>query len=113
VILEPLTASLKVDAKAIDLLPVQPYFTDKVNLLLTSGSVTAAGDVTLATGPNGIQAAYKGRAGIDKLAAVEKSTSEDFLKWDALFLAGIDFASEPPALSISEVSLSTFYSRLA
>ncbi len=113
VILEPLTAALKLDAKAIDLLPVQPYFTDKVNLLLTSGSVTANGDVTVATGPKGIKATYKGRAGIDKLAAVEKSTSEDFLKWDTLFLAGVDFASDPPALSVSEVSLSAFYSRLA
>jgi hypothetical protein len=113
VVLEPLTASLKVDGKAIDLLPVQPYFTDKVNLLLTSGSVTAAGDVTLATGPSGLRATYKGRAGIDKLTAVEKATSEDFLKWDALFLGGVDFTSDPPALSIAEVSLSTFYSRLA
>lgn len=113
VVLEPLSASLRVDGRALDILPVQPYFTDRVNLLLTSGQLTASGDLALSTTARGIRATYKGRAGVDKLAAVEKSTSEDFVKWDTLFLGGVEFASDPPALTIAEVSLSSFYSRLA
>ncbi len=56
---------------------------------------------------------YKGRAGIDRLVAVDKKTSEDFLKWDSLFLTGVDVATDPPALVLGQVALTQFYSRLA
>ncbi len=113
VVLDPLAATLKIDAKGLDLLAVQPYFTDKINLLLTSGGVQANGDLTLATTAKGPRVTYKGRAGIDRLVAVEKSTSEDFLKWDSLFVTGVDVSTDPLAITIGQVALTQFYSRLA
>jgi uncharacterized protein involved in outer membrane biogenesis len=113
VVLDPLSAQIKLDAKALDLLPFQPYFTERVNLLLTSGNFSGAGDLTLSTTAQGPRVTYKGKAGLNRLAAVDKKTSEDFLKWDSLYLTGVDVASDPPSLAIGEVALTAFYSRLA
>jgi uncharacterized protein DUF748 len=113
VVLDPLAASLKVDAKAIDLLAFQPYFTDQVNLLLTSGNFSGNGDLTLAATAKGNKITYKGRAAVDRLTAVDKKTSEDFLKWESFFLGGVEVSTDPPSLAIGEVALTSFYSRLA
>lgn len=111
VVLDPLAVSLKVDARSLDLLALQPYFTDQVNILLTSGVASANGTLTLGPGKE-VSIHYNGRAGIDKLAAVDKQTSEDLFRWDSLFFAGVDLATEPASLSVAEVSMSSFYSKV-
>jgi hypothetical protein len=113
VVLDPLAASLKIDARAVDLLPLQPYFTDRVNLLLTSGNVSGNGELTLAATAGGNKVTYKGSAGIARLAAVDKKSSEDFLRWESFALGGLDVSTDPPSLTIGEVALTSFYSRLA
>jgi uncharacterized protein involved in outer membrane biogenesis len=111
-VLDPLAVTVKLDAKALDFVPLQPYFGDRVNILLRSGAASARGTLTLAAAGPAIKVGYRGSAGVDHLATVDKTSSEDFLKWEALYLAGIDLASEPFALTVGELSLSGFYSRL-
>ena len=43
----PLHANLKLDLKGVDLLPLQPYFTDLSNVLVTSAALTSRGTLTL------------------------------------------------------------------
>jgi Domain of Unknown Function (DUF748) len=131
--LNPLGADLALDVQSIELVPLQPYFEEKVNILVTSGEALVRGKWELTPPEPGPMAVhFKGDAGINNFASVDKATSEDFLKWKSLFVSGIDTtyrafavgkavlgtgsdtpaAAEVFALQIQEVALSDFYSRL-
>ncbi len=109
----PLSAALKVDVKGIDLVPLQPYFADKVKVTVTSGAVSASGNLTLqATPENDLKAAFAGQASVSKFATVDKAKAEDFLKWKSLYLNGMNAGNNPFHVEINEVALTDFYSRL-
>jgi len=131
--INPMGADLNLDVQSFDLVPLQPYLEEKLNILITSGQVMVHGKWQLTTAEPGPGAVlFKGDAGINSFASVDKASSEDFLKWKSLFVSGIDTtyrlfavakavagresdAPAPPApfaLQIQEVALSDFYSRL-
>src|SRR5574341_297851 len=49
----PLFAQLAVDVKNVDIRPVQPYFTDRVKIIVTNGSVSSSGNL-LTTDQKGV-----------------------------------------------------------
>lgn len=111
--LDPFFATLKVSGKNLDVLPLRPYFADQLKIAVTSGAVSAEGNVTLQTAKEGdLKVTYAGQAAVTKLATIEKTTTEDFLKWKSLYITGIDVATSPFRLAIKEVALADFYSRL-
>jgi hypothetical protein len=112
--LNPFSANLKVDARGIGIIPFQPYFTEKVRIVVTGGSVSAKGALALGTASDkALTAAYKGEVSLTDLATVDKAAAEDFLKWKSLHLGGIDAQSRPLRVEIDEIALADFYSRLA
>lgn len=107
--LQPLSGELKLQLSGIDLLPLQPYFTEKLNISLTRGQLNAAGQLRFAQ-RNTLSGSYQGNLGIDKLASIDKKYGQDFLNWKTLQITGIK-ASDTQA-QIEQISLSDFYSRL-
>ena len=111
--LAPVKAELDIDLRTFGLVPLQPYFTDRVNILLSSGDASVKGKARIAVDAAGKPAAsFKGEASLSDFASIEKSSSEDLLKWQSLFVGGIDYAFEPMALAIDEVALSNFFARI-
>ena len=111
--LNPVSANFKVDVKGIDLIPLQPYFTDKVKIVVTGGAVSANGNLTLAaTKENEFTTAFAGQASVSNLSTVDKANAEDFVKWDSLSLSGIEAGTNPLQVSIRQIALTDFYSRL-
>jgi hypothetical protein len=110
--LVPLQTTLKVETQAIPLLPLQPYFTDFLNIELTRGQVSNSGEVTAQMDKDVLSAGYKGSLTLGDLIAVDKVNNADFLKWKSLYLGGIDFRLQPMAVNVGEVALTDFYSRL-
>lgn len=109
----PLHANLKLDLKGVDVLPLQPYFTEKVNILLTSAALTSRGTLTLDEAKGGgLKGGFRGEFNIGDLATIDKTNSLDFLKWKSLYFGGVDVKLAPFALSIDQVALSDFYSRV-
>lgn len=108
----PFSAKLRVDLRGFELLPLQPYFADKVNLTVTRGSLAAAGDVTLATGDAGLSGGFKGRLDLGGFHSVDKGSSADFLTWKSLHLDRVNVNLQPLSLAIGEVALTDFYARL-
>lgn len=106
--LEPMGAQLDVDIKALPVLPAQPYFTEYVNALVSSGALSTKGRVSVE--PSGI--GFKGDISLADFAAVTKEANEDLLRWKSLFVGGLDLRVAPFALAINEVALADFYSRL-
>lgn len=111
--LSPLSANLKVELKGLNLVLLQPYFADKMKITVTSGAVSANGNLALGTTQgNDVKAAFTGQVSLAKFATVEKANAEDFLKWNSLYLNGVNASSNPFRVEIKEVALTDFYSRL-
>lgn len=109
--LAPLTVALALDLKAIELLPLQAYFTDRLNIAVTRGQLALKGDLSLALGET-LRGGFRGQATVGDFHAVDKPNSADFLKWKSFHLGGIDARLGPDSLNIAEVALSDFFARV-
>jgi flagellar motor protein MotB len=110
--LEPLNSNLALDVKNISIRALQPYFTDKVKIDVTRGTVSTAGNLTLAKDKkNELVIKYSGKAYVNNLATIDKAQSNDFLKWKALSFDQIQTGFNPFFLRIKTISLNDFYSR--
>jgi uncharacterized protein involved in outer membrane biogenesis len=110
--LVPFVTALNVETQALPVLPLQPYFSEFLNIALTRGQVSSKGEVTAQAGKDGFNAGYKGSLTLGDLIAVDKVNNSDFLKWRSLHFGGIDFRLQPMAVNIGEIALADFYSRL-
>jgi hypothetical protein len=113
VTLRPLRADLALALERFELLPLQPYFTDQVNILLTSGAASVKGNAQVALAPNGaLNAAFAGALSVTDFASVDKVLEQDFLKWNSLQLAAVRYTHAPRSIDIEQIALSDFYSRI-
>ena len=110
--LMPLQTALKIESEAIPVLPLQPYFTDFLNIELTRGLVSNIGELNLQMGKEGLEGGYKGSLTLGDLITIDKVNNADFLKWKSLYFGGIDVRLRPMSVTVGEVALSDFYSRL-
>jgi hypothetical protein len=110
---DPLSADLKVVLKDVDLLPYQPYFADRVNIILTEGRLSTTGNLQL-KGEKGkdIQITYKGESSLTDLASIDKVDAQDFLKWKSLALTNMDVGMNPLYVNIEGIALTDFYARV-
>lgn len=113
-VLSPLAATLKIDFKGLALVPLQPYFVEKINVTVTDGDVSAKGGLTLSATPGGpIKVGFVGDARVERFASVDKVTAEDFLKWKTLRFSRVNAATQPALrVSIAKIELADYYSRL-
>jgi hypothetical protein len=99
--------------KAIPISPVQPYFTDKVKILVTGGAVGAEGNLSVdATKGAPTNIGYKGKVSVNGFSSVDKDRGEEFLKFATLLLGGVDAGNAPRKVFIGEIALSDFFSRI-
>lgn len=109
----PLSADLALDLKSVDLLPLQPYVTDQVNLLVTQADLSAKGSLQLdQRGAGRLAGGFKGDMTLGNLATVDKQSGNDFLHWKSLFFGGVNARLAPLSLSIDEIALSDFFARV-
>ena len=110
---EPINAALAVDVQRLDVLPLQPYFTQQIGLLISKGQVSARGTLQLDMAANGVlKGGYKGSLSLDDLATVDKVNADDFLRWKSLYIGGINAQLNPFSLSIEQVALNDFFARV-
>jgi hypothetical protein len=111
--INPVEAQLNVEVERFGLVPLQPYFTDKVNLLLSNGDLSVKGATRVALAADGaVSASFSGDVTLADVASVDKAKSEDLLKWRSLYLSGVQYQYAPMTLSIDQVALSDFYARI-
>lgn len=111
--LAPVGGNLRVDANRVGVLPAQPWFTDAVNLIVTSGELSAKGELGFDLPERGpVRASWRGEATLGDFAAVTKEANEDLLRWKRLHAGAVDFVLEPLKVDVGEIALSGFYSRL-
>ncbi|MGA2464233.1 MAG: DUF748 domain-containing protein [Thermodesulfobacteriota bacterium] len=111
--IDPFTADLKMDLKGIEIGPLQSYFTDKIKITVTEGTISTAGNFSLGTtDKKELKAAYRGEASLSNFSSIDKLNAEDFLKWESLSLSGLNVGYNPLSIDIKGISLTNFYSRV-
>ena len=116
--LTPLAGNLDLDLKAVDLAMLQPYVTEQVKIAITRGHVSARGRLAFELPGGGdrrggdLRGGFKGSVTIGDFASVDKLNAADFLKWRSLAFGGMDIRLSPMAVSIDDIALTDFYTRL-
>lgn len=115
----PLVANLNLDVKTLELLPLQSYFAEKLNVAVTRGQITVNGNVQIQQeeGSKGSEAptllgGFTGQATIGDFTAVDKLNSADFMHWKSLYFGKVDARLKPESLSLGEIALSDFFARV-
>jgi Domain of Unknown Function (DUF748). len=106
--------ALDLEVKDLPITPFQHYFTDVLNVTISSGLASAKGKLELTPPLDDRKLAldYKGSAAITNLRMQDKQTSTDFLRWRTLELAGIQAKlGGRPQVALEKVTLSNFYAR--
>ncbi|NOT17980.1 MAG: DUF748 domain-containing protein [Sulfuriferula sp.] len=106
----PFSSTLNIAARAIDIVPMQPYFADLLNATVTDGAVSSTGKLRITANPTRIT--YDGNASISQFASIDNTDLSDLLKWDNLALQNIHYASDPQQIGINNIALTGLYSRL-
>jgi uncharacterized protein involved in outer membrane biogenesis len=114
----PLDADLNLDLKTIDLLPLQAYFSEKLNLAVTRGYVTLKGRLGARQGgagagePGALSGGFTGQATVGDFQATDGEKSTDFLRWKSFRFDRIDARFGPGSVSIGDIALSSFFARV-
>jgi uncharacterized protein involved in outer membrane biogenesis len=116
--LSPLHVDTTIDIKTVDLLGLQPYVTDKVNLQFNSANLSAKGSIKLdqaaktAGADASIQGGYQGDLTLGNVATIDKITGDDFLRWKTLALTGMDIKLTPLSIGINQINFTDFFARV-
>jgi len=121
--LNPPAANLRVDLRAVDLVPLQSYWRDRTSLVATSGLVSFKGQVRVETSPRGAGPAPNapppeprvrliGDVAIADLAAIDAEKKESLFWSRSLRLDGLELATVPFRLAVREATLSDFGAQL-
>ncbi len=113
VALHPLSAQLALDAKDIDIRPVQPYLSDQVKISITNGLASTLGNLSFTDQKEiGPQITYSGNVFLSRFSSIDMAHAEDFLTWKSLYLADLKVGYNPTFFLINKVALTDFYARL-
>ncbi len=111
--LNPLLCRARMEVNGLEIGWVQPYFADKVQLVVTRGHLSAEGDVSLGKTPdNAIKTSFAGNARIGDFASVDKTHADDFIKWRTLAIDDISFVSDPGSLEIGGIRIEDVFSQI-
>ncbi|WP_442783983.1 DUF748 domain-containing protein [Collimonas fungivorans] len=108
--------ALDLDVQNLPVAAFQPYFTDYLNVNLTSGQASTKGKLSL-TPPSGRQelaTSYSGNLRLANFRVLDKETSSDFLKWKLLDVSGINANIGGPRqnVTLAKIALNDFYARI-
>jgi len=110
--LHPLTVDVDLDVKQLQLAPLDPYLRPQVNAYILGSKVGLDGRVHLQARPGELpEVSFTGNAGLDDLNVLG-NTSEDLLRWGSLQFTGIAANLQPPAVTVSNVTLKELAARV-
>jgi len=108
------SVNLNLDVDNLPVAPFQSYFSDYLNVTLSSGNLSSKGKLVLTPPLNKQPLAlqYNGSANLSNFRVLDKISSTDFLRWRALSLQGINAkVGGQTLLTLDKVALSDFYAR--
>jgi hypothetical protein len=110
---DPPSMNARLQVKALPIGPMQPYYTERVKILLTGGSISAEGNVSVdAPKDRPLRAGFRGDVSVNDFSSLDKALEEEFLKFASLHFEGVEVGYNPTSVAIREISMTDFYSRI-
>lgn len=106
----PLVTDLNLNLKAVELVSLQGWVSDTLNVLLTSGNISFQGTVKAEGEP--LKVAVNGESQLGNFNIIDQKNATDLLRWNTLDINGIDFANDPLKLDIDSIKLGHFFARV-
>lgn len=106
----PLAANLVLDLKQFDLVPLQGWFGNELNILLSKGNFSFQGDVKADGEP--LKIAVQGKAQLTDFNVLDKIKLAEQLRWKSIDVTGIQFINEPLQIGIAAIDLTDFFARI-
>lgn len=110
--LDPMKGDFKFNLSDVDLLPLQPYVAEQLNISISRGRLSSRSSLQFEQRREGLRARFRGGVRIADFASIDKLQAVDFVRWKQLGVEAVDARTEPFSLSIGEVALDDFYTRL-
>ncbi|HWP58065.1 MAG TPA: DUF748 domain-containing protein [Candidatus Acidoferrales bacterium] len=111
--IDPLALRFDVDARAVELVPFQPYLAERVNFIVTGGEIGTRGKLNVEAAENApAKVLYEGTIELNDFASVERNAETDLLQWKSLVLGGLRFSMQPVQVQASDITLADFYARV-
>lgn len=111
----PSAISLALDSQNLPIAALQPYFSDYLNVTLSSGQASAKGKLTVRPGNSklALQSSYNGMLKLNNFRILNKDTSNDFLKWKSIDFDGLNtsIGGSQPRITLRKLALNDFYAR--
>ncbi|MGV3757130.1 MAG: DUF748 domain-containing protein [Verrucomicrobiota bacterium] len=102
----PPDGELTISLKEMDLRPFQPFVAPFVNVAIRSGLLSTSGKAQFALPTGGApKLKFTGDVALDKFDTADGMEFQDFVKWEALAISGIQLQLEPQDLQVQEVRL--------
>jgi uncharacterized protein involved in outer membrane biogenesis len=112
--LAPISADFAIDVGDFELSSLQPYIGAAMAMQLTGGQFSTKGKFRFAAEPAkgnpGLQ--FTGEVTVANLATSDTASRQDFIKWQALRVIGIDYRQTPDSLNIERIEALRPYGRV-
>ncbi len=110
----PLSANMDLRLKDLDITHAQSYFPDSLHLLLSHGSLGLDGNARFhVDAGKGINAHFKGDAGLRDLVLVEEKTARNLTELQSFNINGIDVEWNPTKIKLEEISVAGLNQKIA
>jgi uncharacterized protein involved in outer membrane biogenesis len=106
--LNPVSADIDLSLDGFQPAWVQPYFIDRVRILVRRGTLSSRGKVKMALKTNApARIAFAGDVRLLDFASIDRTHARDLVSWKELSFSGIDLSTAPLRLAVREIGLSS------
>ncbi|GAA5180006.1 DUF748 domain-containing protein [Niveibacterium umoris] len=110
---QPLRADLKIDATALDVVPLVARVTRDYEMSVTRAKVSAKGQLSLdLSKPDAPAGGFKGNVSVADFTSIDLINDEDFVRWGMFAVNRADLRLSPLSVSIGEIALRDLQTRL-
>ncbi|MCX8070422.1 MAG: DUF748 domain-containing protein [Thermodesulfovibrionales bacterium] len=109
--INPLTTDFKLKIINLALDDFQPYVQEMANLDIYEGYLSLKGQCHFSSVDNSIKGSFRGDSSISDFKSKDDD-GEDLLKWKSLYIGIVDVKVFPVIMSIDEIALTDFYSKI-
>ncbi|SOD40361.1 DUF748 domain-containing protein [Nitrosovibrio sp. Nv4] len=106
----PLAADFAVNANDVDLVALQGWAGDRLNVLLTQGAASFHGNINADGSP--LKVAVNGKGRFTNFNVLDKVSTTDLMRWRSLDINDIKFVNEPLRVDIASIAIADFFARV-
>ncbi len=106
----PFITELDLDLKTVDLVSLQGWAGDVLNVLLTRGDISFNGSVK--AGGHPLKVAVSGQTRLGSFNMLDPKMAREVLRWKNLDISSLDFSSDPLKMNMDTVKLEDFYAHV-